>query len=322
MTVRNVADRLIEIPIVTSFTKLGYLARRQLAEWDDPANTDLAGHLIAITGPTSGLGAQAARELASMNASLILIARSESKLSELVAELDVLGSGQMYPYVCDLGDHDRVRAVGAEVASNHPIIDALVHNAGSLFNVRRENSAGMELTVAVQVVAPHILTTVLLGSLQAAPDGQVVTMSSGGMYAARLSVSGLQMPPNKYNGSQQYALAKRAQVTLNEMWATRPEAEGVRFQAMHPGWADTPGVEESLPAFGKVLGPLLRTPHEGVDTLVWLLSTDDATAAASGTFWLDRKVRAIHKLPTTSRSDTPERRRALWDWVAEAARAE
>ena len=72
-------------------------------------------------------------------------------------------------------------------------------------------------------------------------------MSSGGMYAAALTVENLQMTEATYRGSDQYARAKRAQVTLNEVWAQQIKRTELAFHAMHPGWADTPGVQESLP---------------------------------------------------------------------------
>jgi hypothetical protein len=103
-------------------------------------------------------------------------------------------------------------------------------------------------------------------------------------------------------------------VTLNELWAERVPVTEVVFHAMHPGWADTPGVEASLPTFRKVVGPLLRTADQGADTLVWLIADDEATRTSGG-FWLDRRRRPIHKLPTTRRTDTPQRRADLWAHV-------
>jgi NAD(P)-dependent dehydrogenase (short-subunit alcohol dehydrogenase family) len=147
-------------------------------------------------------------------------------------------------------------------------------------------------------------------------------MSSGGMYSAGLTVSRLQMgepgSDDPYKGAEQYARAKRAQVTLAEMWAERFADSGVRFHSLHPGWADTPGVEDALPTFRKIVGPLLRTPEEGADTLVWL-TVDDAALEQNGRFWHDRAPRSIHRLPQTRRSDTPERRRKLWDWCVTQA---
>jgi NAD(P)-dependent dehydrogenase (short-subunit alcohol dehydrogenase family) len=158
----------------------------------------------------------------------------------------------------------------------------------------------------------------LLEPLRAAAPGRVITMSSGGMYATGLTVDNLQMPEGAYGGAEQYARAKRAQVTLNEMWAQRVDSDEVVFHAVHPGWADTPGVRTSLPTFRTLTGPFLRSPAQGADTMVWLAADDDA-ARSSGQFWLDRRVRPLHRLPTTRRSDTPERRADLWHWVAERA---
>ena len=101
------------------------------------------------------------------------------------------------------------------------------------------------------------------------------------------------------------------------MWAER--TPNVVFHAMHPGWADTPGVAESLPAFRRAVGPLLRTAAQGADTLVWLAADDHEPLASSGGFWLDRRRRALHRLPHTALSDTPARRDALWRLVAERA---
>jgi len=127
------------------------------------------------------------------------------------------------------------------------------------------------------------------------------------------------MTEEAYNGTKQYALAKRAQVTLNEMWSERVVPSEVVFHAMHPGWADTPGVVESLPTFHKVVGPVLRSPADGADTLVWLAADDGEPLQSSGKFWLDRRQRAIHRIASTRKSDTPQRRTELWAVVAALA---
>jgi len=67
-----------------------------------------------------------------------------------------------------------------------------------------------------------------------------------------------------------YARTKRAAVVLTEMWAGRLAATGITVHAMHPGWADTAGVQSSLPRFYRVTRPLLRSPDQGADTIVWL----------------------------------------------------
>jgi NAD(P)-dependent dehydrogenase (short-subunit alcohol dehydrogenase family) len=136
------------------------------------------------------------------------------------------------------------------------------------------------------------------------------------MYTQRIRVRDLQSTRGEYKGSIAYARAKRGQVILTEMWAERLAAEGVVVHAMHPGWADTPGVEKSLPLFRKVVGPFLRTPEQGADTIVWLAASDEA-AETSGCFWLDRRPRPTHRLKSTV--EAPEDRQGLWDALNELA---
>jgi dehydrogenase/reductase SDR family protein 12 len=236
-----------------------------------------------------------------------------------VAELTAAtGNPSITQVAADMGDPGQVRHLAERVLADHDHLDVLIHNAGALGPERRVASDGTEATVAGQVVGPFLLTSLLLDRLAESAPARVLTMSSGGMYATGLMVSGLEMTPEEYNGTEQYARAKRAQVTLNEMWAERYGDRGITFHALHPGWADTPGVDAGLPTFAKVMGPFLRTPAQGADTLVWL-AADDTALESNGRFWLDRRPRPIHKLPTTTRTDTPERRAQLWNRVAETA---
>ena len=98
----------------------------------------------------------------------------------------------------------------------------------------------------------------------------MITVSSGGMYTQRLDPASLQMPRSRYRGATAYAKAKRAQVALSREWARRLAGTGVAFHAMHPGWVNTPGVATALPGFYRATGPILLTPEQGADTIVWL----------------------------------------------------
>ena len=105
---------------------------------------------------------------------------------------------------------------------------------------------------------------------------------------------------------------------MTRVWAERFGASGVVFHALHPGWAATPGVDEALPRFARLMGPLLRTPEQGADTMVWLAADDDALGS-NGAFWLDRRPRSTHRLRSTKRTDTAERRAELWDHISKLA---
>lgn len=311
----DLVDRIVEAPVVPSFTRIGSAIRSRTDDWTPIDDYDLGDRVIVLTGATSGLGLAAARTLAELDATVVLLGRDPDKTARVRDELAAeTGNPHLHTVIADMGELDDVRAAAERILDEHPDVDTLVHNAGALTADRRTNRTGLEMTVASQVVGPFLLTSLLLDRLAAGGAGRVLTMSSGGMYTSPLRVGGLVMSPEEYGGSEQYARAKRAQVTLNESWPDHAPPT-VHFHAMHPGWADTPGVRESLPTFRRVVGPLLRTPEQGVDTLLWLIA-DDTALRSTGDFWHDRRVRPIHKLGRTRRSDTPERRAELWEWVS------
>lgn len=314
-------DALIEFPVVTSFTRLGYDVRSRLEHWTDAGAARLDGRTVLVTGATSGLGRSIADTLARCGATVVVLGRDPARTKGVVDELTATsGNGNVSGVVADMGDLTAVRVVAQRLADGYERIDVVVHNAGALSDQRSVSPEGIEQTVASQVVGPFLLTHLLLDRIGGdGLPGRVLTMSSGGMYAANLDVEHLEMSASDYRGAEQYARAKRAQVTLNEMWAQRVPPERVVFHAVHPGWADTPGVATSLPTFRRVVGPLLRTPEQGADTMVWLAADDGEPLRSSGRFWLDRRPRAIHKLPTTRRSDTPQQRARLWAWCCARA---
>ena len=323
MNAADVVDAALEWPIAPSFTRLGYDVRSRTEGWRRLDEYDQTDQVVVITGATSGLGLAAARQVAANGATVVLVGRDAAKTDRVRDELaDATGSDRLETVVADLSEFDAVEAAAATIRESHDRVDVLVHNAGALDDERHDNSAGIERTVAAQVVGPFLLTARLLDRLggdkaTGAAPSRVLTMSSGGMYGAALNVDHLEMDADHYKGTEQYARAKRAQVTLNELWAERLADRNVVCHAVHPGWADTPGVERSLPRFRTIVGPLLRSPDQGADTLVWLAADPGEPLATSGRFWLDRRPRPIHRLPATRRSDTPEERARLWNWCVE-----
>ena len=174
----------------------------------------------------------------------------------------------------------------------------LVNNAGVLPPERTVSADGYELTFATNVLGMFALTEALLPVLTACAPARVINVSSGGMYSSRLDLDELQDPSGEFDGVRAYAQTKRAEVVLTHEWARRLAPTGVTVHAMHPGWADTPGVQSSLPRFRRLTAPILRTPAQGADTILWL-ATAEEPAAATGGFWHDRRRRPEHRLPTT-----------------------
>lgn len=304
----------LDAAVVPGFSKIGYAIRKRLGNWQPISSFDLRGKTVVITGPTSGLGEQVAHQLALTGANLVLVARNEEKCARVINEIAPLCTGSKPVFVrAEMGDLESVRSACAAIEQQFTHIDVLIHNAGALLNTRQVSPQGIEQTIASHVVGPFLMTTLLLPLMS---GGRVVTVSSGGMYSSGLPAfdkgETLEMPAHKYGGSKQYAIAKRAQVTLTKMWSKRePQTE---FVSMHPGWADTPGVQESIPGFRRVTAPILRTASEGADTIAWLAAVNPLPGA-SGTFWSDREIRPAHKTPLSKKLDTDSNRQSLWLYV-------
>ena len=139
----------------------------------------------------------------------------------------------------------------------------------------------------------------------------MILVASGGMYPSGSTSTRSSRPPADYDGVKAYARCKRAQVALAEEWTRRLAGTSVTVNAMHPGWADTPGLRSALPGFSRALAPLLRTPRQGADTIAWLAAAPEV-AGRSGLFFLDRRARPTHRRRSTRRLDEAHERGRLW----------
>jgi len=310
------ADALLEASVIGSFSRIGISARSRLLP-EFSAGPEFAGGRVAlVTGATSGLGLVAASQLAWCGWTVHFLARDETRAARARGQIAAAGrSGARVSYgIADLEDTGSVLDFARAFLASHGRLDVLIHNAGTIHGRYAVNPAGIELTLAGQVIAPFALTSQLLPALRAA---RVITVSSGGMYTQRLDPEALQLSESGYRGVTAYARAKRAQVALSQEWARRISPADIAFHAMHPGWADTPGITTALPRFSRVMRPILRSPDEGADTIVWL-ATADRRLLGSGRFWHDRRPRPVSRLPWTRERD-PGAAGRLWDCVAAAA---
>lgn len=311
-------DIALEATVVGSFSKIGLAARSSLLPEFTDDQPPRPGQLAVVTGATSGLGLATATDLARRGMNVHFLARSTAKARQAQQLIGAAARhGAVVTFgIADMEDLDCVRRFAKDTVDGHGSIDVLIHNAGAMHERYETGESGIELTVVGHVLAPFLLTHLLLPALTATAPSRVITVSSGGMYAQRLDLASLVMPASGYHGATAYARAKRAQVTLNREWARRYAGTGIAFHAMHPGWADTPGVVSSLARFHQLTKPILRSPQEGADTIEWL-ATAPAAELGSGKFWHDRRPRSEYWLPWTRESSAAAGQ--LWDWAAAQA---
>jgi len=316
MALARALDTLLDRLVVPGYSRIGYAVRRRVGWPDEPNPQALQGRAVAITGANSGLGLATALGAARLGAQVRLLCRDTAKGERARQQIErAVPTAQVVVDECDLSDPKSIRAAATTIRKEHAGLHGLVHNAGVLPPERTETADGHELTVATHVLGPHLLTAELRTVLAGEPDARVIFVSSGGMYAQRLHSDDPEFHRGQYDGVAAYARTKRMQVVLAQLWAAQLADQRVAVHAMHPGWADTPGVTESLPRFARFAGPLLRTPEEGADTIVWLLAADEP-GRTSGLFWHDRRPRPTSYVPLTRHSAAQAA--AFWDYCSTA----
>ena len=295
------------------FTRFGYQRGRRC--WS-PMSTSLAGKHIVLTGANSGLGLSTARALLEAGAKLTVVIRDPNKLDTMQAELTgETGRAADSVELCDMSLLSDVDALCDRLLAKGESIDVLINNAGALFNDYAETREGIERSAALLLLAPWRMTERLLPLLENhCCAARVINVVSGGMYTQKLRCAQLVMTEQDYNGSVAYARAKRALTVLTEQWAEDWQARNVVVNSMHPGWADTPGVQSALPGFRRITRSVLRSSDEGADTIVWLARAKEADQV-TGKLFLDREPRTTHLRSSTIEKE--EERARLPDWLEE-----
>jgi NAD(P)-dependent dehydrogenase (short-subunit alcohol dehydrogenase family) len=310
---RDLLDRMV-LPGALGFTRFGYEHRRKA--WR-PITESLEGRTAVVTGATSGLGRVVAEQLSNLGARVVLVGRSLEKLERVAREIaEATGNRDLALEKADLGLMSEVRSLAQRLLRNENAIHILVNNAAVLPVEKSQTAEGLETAFATDLMSPYLLTRLLIPRLRESAPARIINVSSGGMYLSGINPDELQNPQGPYDGARAYARAKRGLMILTELWAEELHDSGVVVNAMHPGWADTPGVQDSLPGFHKLTRLVLRTPEQGADTIVWLAAATEA-GNVSGKLWLDREPHLAAILPKTE--GDPGQREQLIEELARLA---
>ena len=260
---------------------------------------DFSNQRWIITGASGGLGRALALAANAMGAQVWALARSKDRLASLKdAAKD---PARLTPVVCDLSSTAAIASVVDELSAQWDgPADVLVNNVGVLLDQTRLTEEGFELALATNLLGPVLLTRKLLAANALSPTSQVINVSSGGMYGTALKLEAMTQPNlDGYDGVSAYAMHKRAMVSWTHHW-NDTHAQGPVMQVMHPGWVKTPGVAVSLPYFSKIMRPLLRSPAQGIDAVLWL--ADERPPATGHGIWLDRALAKEHAFSMTQQS--------------------
>ncbi|MEL6177347.1 MAG: SDR family NAD(P)-dependent oxidoreductase [Myxococcota bacterium] len=310
-------DRWLDTVVVLSYTSIGYRIRERLLWKAGGLDLSMEGKICAVTGANAGLGRAVCEALAQRGAKVVMLCRNlERGERARDAVRRKTGNPQVVLEQVDVSQMASIRACAARLEGSLPRLDVLINNASVMVHERQTTDEGLELTFATNTLGTFMMTRALLPMLRISAPSRVITVSSGGMYLVRLRMDDIQYLRRPYDGVRAYAESKRAQIMLME-WMAKRERGDIRFDAVHPGWATTPGVRSSLPIFHRFMQPWLRTPEQGADSLIWLAISPDVDDVERGAFWFDRRPRPTDHFAWTRA--TAEERQALWKMCCDIA---
>ena len=289
-------DKLLDKTFLLNASKIGYLLREPT--WA-PSDTwvSMQDKVCVVTGANSGLGRVVSTRLAGLGARVYLLCRDEERGRR--ARFEIMNSTQNHDVFLELVDVSNSDSVGEFVdrfAAKEMRVDVLINCAGVFKTGRETTDSGLEVTFATNTLGPFLLTNLLIPALRRSDAARVLNVSSAAMYFAKLNLDDPQFLRRPYIAPLAYAESKRAEVELTRCWSERLQESTVAVHAMHPGWADTPSAWGAVPGLAAPVRPLLRTPEQGADTLLWLAVNPRVVEHESGQFWFDRRPRDTHRL--------------------------
>jgi NAD(P)-dependent dehydrogenase (short-subunit alcohol dehydrogenase family) len=266
---------------------------------------------ILITGATNGIRLAAAEALAARGANLAIVGRSKTRTRIASARIRAAaGRGAtVETFIADLSSQASVHRLAAEVLARYPKLDVLVNNAGAMCGTRQLTKDGIELTWAVNHLAPFLLSKLLLHRLKESAPARIITTASQAHRGAHIPFDDLNAE-RSYRGFVRYCETKLANILFTTELARRLDGTGVTANCFHPGLVAT-GFNRNnglLMNLGMtILRPVSRSPEKGAETLVWLAISPDV-ANVTGVYFFDQE----QNLPNPAAQDRETAAR-LWE---------
>ncbi len=268
---------------------------------------EIEGKTVLVTGGTNGIGRATALELARRGARVSIVGRDEQRC-RATRDMILQRTGREVAYqVADLSSQAEVRRLAAEFLGANDRLDVLVNNAGAIIRDREESVDGMEMTLALNHLAPFLLTSLLIDVIRSSSPARIVNVSSLAHILGRIDFDDLQTR-NGYSAMKAYSQSKLANILFTNGLAEMLEGTRVTANSLHPGIVDS--------GFGRLKGgrragfglmnALGISPERGAETSIFLASSPEVEGVA-GKYWAKKRVRT----PSRRARDTMVAKR-LW----------
>jgi NAD(P)-dependent dehydrogenase (short-subunit alcohol dehydrogenase family) len=272
---------------------------------------ELDGKTIVVTGATSGIGFEAAIDLARRGADVVLVGRDAARTDAAVAAVKARsGAQKVTRFLCDFGSQAAIRRLAAEIRASHDRIDVLLNNAGGVYPERVLTEDGIESTFAVNHLGPFLLTHLLLDLVVKSAPARIINVASTGHRGGTMDFEDLNFDKG-YFIMKAYARSKLGNVLFTRELARRLRGQGVTVNCLHPGAVAT-GIWAKAPRWTQPLLSLIGkfafiTAEQGGQTLVYL-ATSPEVANITGEYFTKNKV-----VPTSPLGSDMALAAKLWD---------
>jgi len=254
---------------------------------------------IVISGVTSGFGVEWLYELdVKKNAEIFVLARNENKFNALIKHRPL--KNKVHFIECDFSSLKSIESAVGKIILLTESIDLLINNAGVWSGENIEFSQdGVEITFAVNQLAPYFLTGKLLPLLKKSPQSKIVNTASFRHSDAKIDKNDIELR-NNFNAELAYCNSKLFSILFTKHLARRLSGSTVSVNCFDPGIVDTPMLKQSFPKKLSFLYPLVRRfiarpPKKGAETGVFL-SNLETNKGISGEYFKDNKVKKVSVL--------------------------
>lgn len=263
---------------------------------------------VVITGATAGIGRALAEGLAAAGLTVAMVARDPRRgEAARLAIAAASGNEHVELYEGDLSSMASVRDLARMLAEAHPAIDLLVHCA-AIYTARRSVTVdGYETMLATNVLAPFLLTNLLLHQLSAAPSARVIVLAAPS--GTRLDFDDLQAE-RKFRSLSAFGASKAADLLLTFELARRLEDTSVTANAVHPGLARTNLMRQAVAPLRWVIRPMSASPERAAAAIAPLALSSEFEGRTGRFFHAGKEIDA----PAYTRD--PQVARRLWDVAA------
>ena len=263
----------------------------------------LEGKTCLVTGASSGIGKETVMGLSRMGARTIMVCRNrergESAKNEIIRET---GNPAVELLLCDLSSLAQVRKLADEVQSSYSALHVLVNNAGTVSLSGGTTVDGFETTLAVNYLAPFLLTNLLLGLVRAGSPSRIINVSSVSHYGGKVNLD--QIASGRAGALMgAYSNSKLALVMFTYELARRLQGSGVTVNCLHPGVVATRIWH--IPTF--LTRSFMISASRGAETTLYLASSPEVEATTGRYFEKKKEKRS------SAESYDEEEAKLLWD---------